>query len=410
MKKNIGFVMFTMVVIVAMMVNVTAFAAGWDWVQTQQQTQSQFYVNPSFINERGQTCYRVFSNYTMVLEVVARDGNIYNNTSQVLLTTSNSSASNVGIDSDLNVYSIGTDGYVYKYINGFTKETPVAVMNQYGKATSFTKNLQGFVTDIVMEQGNYNLASDSFTYWSQESQYGCPSSGTSYNYNYNYSSSSNSSSSSSGISVVQNSNIYWVTYNNKTFKYTLNDSDLWYSGEVIADDVDEIAFGKGVAFYVNEDNELWAAEIGESDFVKVSDEFWGFTSDSNGIVTKVQTEDGTETVASIRQGVSENSYLSTGMYMSGNTVVVNVNSKKYSYTLTNNVLKYNGTSLGKCYEIALGNDGYLYFVNEDDEVMKVKPGSTKTSEFTDDFREFIYTNESTGIAKGVKTASSREMF
>lgn len=353
-------------------------------------------------NNAGQTVYKVYDgSYTPKLEIFARGGNIWNNTTQVLLTDSNKGATYVAVDSDLNVYGINQWGYAVKYRKNFEKQDVPPVLSDYPGVTGFKKDQNGFVIGIYTSSGLYDIEEDDIV----------SSSNTNYNYNYN---SYNYSSSNKYPYVVQSGNSYfYYTSSNYCYTYTLSGSRLKYKNSTISSEVEEVAFAKGYLLFITDNNELYRVKIGTDDkeFICYNFKSWDYASSSSYWVTEAEDQNG-----------KSYSVTSSGYYYDDDDddypyVVADddyyyyykSSSKVYKYRLTNSgKLSYDGDTIATEVEEIQFAEGYLLYIKNGD-CYSVKLGSTSYSKKYSDFIDWEF-DDDTGLVESIETEDDEYDF
>lgn len=118
------------------------------------------------MNEEKQMVYRLYRGEKLQLEIFARKGNIWDNTSRVLLTNSNMSPENIMIDADGNVYGIEEkvmkngrilEKVAVQFETGVGEESKPMYLTDYPNVIEFQTASNGVGIGIFTKNGLYNL-------------------------------------------------------------------------------------------------------------------------------------------------------------------------------------------------------------------------------------------------------------
>ena len=348
------------------------------------------------VNNMGQTVYRVYSGGYLQLEIFAKNGNIWNNTMQVLLANgTNKGAAYVGIDHNYNVYGVTSqvvNGKSYsevgtRYSRYFANGSQPEYLVEYPGVTGFATDSTGFVTGIYTSRGLYSISqnsiiSDNTTYDNNDAY------STEYPVGYPY--------------VVQNGNdYYYYTSSNYQYTYTLSSKRLKYGNTTIASNVDEVAWGYGCVLYVTTSNQVYASQIGSTRTTKICSNFLSWTYDSNNLVIAVRDTNSQVYSLSSYGYSSSYSYCDDNNYYDYPYVwqdgiyyyYEKDSNTTYTYRLTTaRNLYYNSTFIASNVDEIQFGDGYLLYVIGNT-AYSVKIGNRSYYKKYNYFQEFIYDGE-----------------
>ena len=408
-RKNL----FLMLILAICMLSQTMVFADWEpYYEEIQNTSYATRVQKSW-NDAGQTVYTAYNSYgNVILDIRARGGNIWNETTKVLCTSTNKGPDFVGIAAELDVYGVNLETNPMKYRKGFQNgEVPYRLRDVY--ATSIQTNSNGVTVGFNTNSGVYNI----------DSSYNNSNSNVNYDYD-------------SYPRVTQNGNKHYYYYrSNSYFTYNYNPNteklesvDL---GKTISS-ISEIKFTPGYLIAVTNANKVKQIRIGTLETVQTyTDKFydWRYYTDSNGNswVRGYVDVDGdvhyfdTDYDYWYDDIYDDDDYWNNddddrdypNFYQSGtNSYIYCKNSSTdYKYTLSSaEKLSYNGTILASNVIQVWFARGYIVFVvyDEDEEesiLYKSKIGSTTKTVVCSNFEEFKYDND--GFAIEAVTESGR---
>lgn len=398
-RRNLFVTLFTVILAICMLSQTMVFAAWEPYYGQQQATGYAVRVTKNW-NSVGQLVYTAYDSYgNVILDIRAREGNIWNQTTQVLCTSTNKGPEFIGISQELDVYGLTHSWNPMKYRNGFQSgEIPYVLSNVY--ATSFCTNSNGVVTGVNTNNGVYNFQSNNLV------------NGNLNGYNSDY------------PKVVQNGSEYYYYYNSNssyTYKYNQYTKYLSLNGSSISK-ISEIAFMPGYLLAVTTSNKVHQIIIGTLQIVATYDDYfkeWIYQGNGNNGNRWVIGYNGRyNDVHYFNTNISWNNNLNNGWDNSWNnncdntwngewninqygyprivqdgTKYIYYPSSNWSYTYklsSAGKLSYDGTTIASDVEQVEFSQGYLVFVDEDLNVYKVRVGDTYATRVCYDFRDFYY--------------------
>lgn len=200
----------------------------------------------SGVNSLGQSFYRFYNNGNLEVEIFTRNGNVWNNTTQTLLTTSNKDAGSLMIDSSYNVYGVSSqvvqsgrtlNDVAVQYDRYFTSDSTPRYLTEHPGVTGFQTDSNGIGIGIYTADGLYSIAEDRIV--SNNSIFNNNNWNNNSNYRPNY------NSNSSYPRIIQSKDRYdnkyeYYTSNQLKYTYTLSSNGvLSYGGRTIASNVNE---------------------------------------------------------------------------------------------------------------------------------------------------------------------------
>lgn len=382
--KRKGLFLVTLILAICM-VSQTMVLAAWEPYYGEQQASGYAVKVEKSWNDAGQTVYKAYNSYGgVILDIRARGGNIWNETTQVLCTSTNKGADYVGISKELDVFGINYARNPMKYRNGFQNgEVPYVLSDVY--TTNFVTSSTGVVTGFYTDYGVYNL-DDGYT--------------TNNSTNCN---SNNYNSYSEYPKVVQNGNEYYYYYNPyASYTYRYNQSTLSYNGSKLSN-ISEIAFAPGYLFAVTTSNKVYQIKIGALQKEETYNEYfreWLYSNNDTWVIGYISNYGNSiyfDNDYSYNNNYNynyNNNYTNNkypNFYQDGTRLVYNSNANStYVYSLTSKKLTWNGIILSDNAEQVEFSKGYIVFVNASHECRRAPLGSTISEHVCYNFVEFNY--------------------
>lgn len=395
-------------VVLAVML-IFACVANADWVPYYEGTQNVQATRVEVTtNEWGQDVYKVINSYgNVILDIRARGGNIWNETSQILYTSTNRSSKDVSIDSSLNVYGISTVNKFTKYRNGFqTGEVPVTLETLV--AVGFEENSNHFAIGFLTISGPCDLNGNrkGYNYSNYDYSYGY----TDYGY----------------PRLTQNDGIWTYQTNSETYRYKITGNTLY-----LVDDnqktksylanINEIAFSENEYLYGVDSRTSEVIQIPVKSYLTKEDTYdetfgsWIYKSSTSNFVVGYRTVDGDKIYFDDDDwDDDDDDYWDDDdddeyprLAQKGDKLIIKTSSStSYTYYWDGDELSYEDEIIETDVEEVEISDKYLLFVmfDYDEEsyiCKKVRFGRTSATEVCDDFQKFIY-DDSTGLVEKVK--------
>jgi hypothetical protein len=355
------------------------------------QAANMYEQQPVYINASGQRVLDVTYNGSTVLEVVAKNGNVYNVTNKFLVTSTCKGPDYVGV-----AYNSQLATLVILWVDqsGTLWRTPAT----YLQNTAQGQYTGGAINTVT--SSNYNgsgSSSTSTTGYGYNPNYGYNQNG-SYNSGYGYNQNGGNSSycpsnnnNKYDAYVTVSGSTYKIYDGSKTYTYKLSKDELSYNGTEIADDVEAIAFTEEYVIYFTDDNEAWAVELGrksKGDMILEDIEKVTYVAGS-GLLDYIKAdgkkydEDDVEDL--IDDSDDKDSDYPYVKKSSKKYTFYKASSKKYTYEYDGDAVEYDDKKLcDDVEEIAFSEDGYLYMLTEDGDLYNCKVGSTTAKKVDSD--------------------------
>ena len=359
-------------------------------------------LQPPYINESGQRVLPVTDDSgRTVVTVYARGSNVYNGTYGFWVASNCKGPEYVCLRS-------GTDGCPIVIMWVDTSNTLWRTPYNVYSPTVKQYNYSGGVLNTIGNVGYYNTQSTTtqttttYPQYQQQTQYPTyqQSQYPTYQQTYPTYDNYNRYETSYDVYVTNSGNNYKYHDGSKTYSYTYKKDTLEYGSYEISDEAQAIGFIEDYICYADDDNSLYAVEIGKkSHGEKILED-----------ITRIQYESGTNLISYVRADgkkydaddlrdlIDDDDDDDDDDYpevkkSSNKYTYYKSSSKKYVYTYKNGEVEYKDDEvLDDVSAIAFSEGGYLYMLTEDDDLYQIKVGSTSSPKKVDSDIDRIKSN------------------